>query len=71
MSKPNDAEIIAVVASRPNIPTYVIKNHLRGVHKGLQTPFIRRRLIALEAAGTVRRTGTSSNSTTWKLEPTT
>lgn len=70
MINPNDDEIMAVVRERPNLPTYVIKNHLRSQFRGLATSFVLRRLNALEVAAKVRRTGTSSNSITWKITET-
>lgn len=61
MSKPTDAEILAVLRERRGgtNPTYYIKNVLRSAHPGLETPFVRRRLMALEAAGQVERTATN------------
>ena len=65
--KPSDDEIMDEIKDVPHAPTYYVKNCLRDEYKGLTTAFVRRRLLALEAAGKVRRTGTSSNSITWKI----
>lgn len=63
-TKPTDDEILAVLRERGGgvNPTYYIKNTLRSAHKGLETPFVLRRLKALEKQGKVERT--SSNYAT-------
>lgn len=57
-TKPTDTEIIGALNARRGMtmPTYYIKNVLRGAHAGLQTTWVLRRLKALEKAGLVRRT---------------
>lgn len=72
MSKPTDTEIIGLLKSRRGmiLPTYFIKNCLRDAHPGLQTPWVLRRLKALEKAGLVKR-GPASTATMicWEIEP--
>lgn len=59
-TKPTDEEILAVLREHTGInPTYYIKNMLRSAHKGLETPFVLRRLKALEKAGKVERRPTN------------
>ena len=67
--QPTDAEILGVVASygSAGVMTYVVRNILaskpsawrnepqRPAYRNLRTPFVYRRLIALEKAGKVRR----------------
>jgi hypothetical protein len=66
IAKPTDAEILAIVRRYANgVMTYVVRNILASkpwvgdthsqVYQGLRTDFIRRRLIALEKAGKVKR----------------
>lgn len=55
ITKPTDEEIIAVLTANPSRMTYVVKNILYRKHPGLETPFVLRRLKALEKAGKVRR----------------
>ncbi len=53
-SRPLDEDIERVLCVRDEC-TYVIKNMLRGKYPGITTPKVRRRLIALERAGLVKR----------------
>lgn len=58
LKKPTDEEIIDVIARRGRVMTYVICNVLRGKYAGLETPWVRRHLVALEKAGKVKRVPT-------------
>jgi repressor of nif and glnA expression len=57
MMLPTDSEIMDVIVVRSGeiLPTYYLKNILRGKFRDITTPWLRRRLKALEAAGKVRR----------------
>lgn len=59
MTKPTDEEILAAVASGYQMMTYVIRNTLAWKHNGLETAWVRRRLMALEKTGMVKRAPTS------------
>jgi DNA-binding HxlR family transcriptional regulator len=60
-TKPTDGEILSVLRERAGgvNPTYYVKNMLRIQHKGLETPFVLRRLKALEKDGKVERVRTN------------
>jgi hypothetical protein len=68
-TKPTDDEILAVLREHTGInPTYYVKNVLKRVHKGLETPFVLRRLKALETAGkVVRRPSDYSRQICWNI----
>jgi DNA-binding HxlR family transcriptional regulator len=55
--KPTDTEILWLMEQQRGsiMPTYYIKNCLQGQYAGLQTPWVLRRLKALEKAGYVER----------------
>jgi hypothetical protein len=54
-TSPTDAEILETIAGMNTPMTYVIRNVLARKYKGLKTPAVRRRLIALERTGVVKR----------------
>jgi hypothetical protein len=58
---PTDSEIMGVVVAESGriLPTYVIKNVLRWKWPHVRTPWVLRRMKALEKAGKVRRTASS------------
>jgi len=79
-AKPTNEQIMEVVRQRPRIMTYVVRNILashpaghearRPAYKNLGTPFIRRRLFALERAGRVERVSSSyAVQICWKATP--
>ncbi|MDR6144981.1 hypothetical protein QE363_000774 [Sphingomonas sp. SORGH_AS870] len=66
IAKPTDAEILAIVRRYANgVMTYVVRNILASTPRGpeshaqpyprLDTAFVRRRLMAMEKAGQVKR----------------
>lgn len=59
MSKPTDAEIVDVLARRGASMTYVVRNWLGYKYHATETPFVLRRLKALEKAGQVKRVPTT------------
>jgi len=79
-AKPTDEQIMEVVRQRPRIMTYVVRNVLasrpaahearRPTYKNLDTPFVRRRLFALEKAGQVERVSSSyAVQICWRATP--
>ncbi len=53
---PDDQTIMRVVAERRSLPTYVLKNWLRGEgFKSVTTPWLRRQLVRLSKSGRVER----------------
>jgi hypothetical protein len=57
MRLPTDGEIMDVIVVRSGeiLPTYYLKNILRAKFPDITTPWLRRRMKALEAAGKVQR----------------
>jgi Fe2+ or Zn2+ uptake regulation protein len=69
-TKPSDTNILGLLSSRRGMvmPTYFIKNLLREHSPGLQTPWVLRRLKALEKAGYVQRAPTTyATMICWEL----
>ena len=65
-----EADVLKVIETRPDIPTYVIRNILareKGHGIGLKTGHVLYSCKRLEAAGRIVRTHTSSNSACWRL----
>lgn len=66
-----DEQILHVLRTRSHCPTYYVKNVLRDTVPGLTTPVLRRRLLKMEAAGTVARhpSWTNVNCICWVAAP--
>lgn len=64
-TKPTDAEIINALRGFHSLPTYVVKNVVRRQHPGLQTPWVLRRLKAMERVGLVRRVEVNNSHLNW------
>lgn len=56
---PTDDEIVESLRGHAWLATYVVKNVARRKHPKVQTPWILRRLKALETVGRVRRVQTN------------
>jgi Fe2+ or Zn2+ uptake regulation protein len=58
---PTDSEILDVIVVRSGeiLPTYYLKNTLRRQFRSITTPWLLRRLKAMEKAGKVRRVPSS------------
>jgi hypothetical protein len=69
--QPKDEEIVAcLLGGYPSLPTYVVKNKLREKYRAVKTPFVLRRLKALEKAGHVLRVpGYSTVHHSWTIAP--
>lgn len=69
-ARPTDTEILGAIRDRRGMvmPTYYIKNVLRGSFPGVQTPWVLRRLKTLEKAGYVQRAPTTcATMICWEL----
>jgi len=74
VSKPTDGEITDLLVIRRGsiMPTYVVKNWLRAKHPGLTTPWVLRRLKALEKADkVVRQSSSYATMICWAIAPAT
>lgn len=69
---PTDAEILALLRAAGGhlMPTYVIKNQLRRHYKAVETPWVLRRMKALESYRLVKRVPSSyATMICWEAEP--
>lgn len=58
-TKPTDQDILDTIARGDRMMTYAIRNVLGRKYAGLKTDWVRRRLMALEKAGKVKRVPTA------------